>query len=120
MRNFREYHVWVKSIQIAKEVYEVSSEFPETERFGLISQVRRAAVSISSNIAEGCGRNSPQDFARMLEIALGSCFEVESQLYLAAELHFTNEDRSHPVVSELKMCQKQLHSLIEKLRRANK
>ncbi|MEY4569448.1 MAG: hypothetical protein RLZZ398_887 [Verrucomicrobiota bacterium] len=82
MFGFERLDVWGKAIDFADTVYSVTRDFPSDERFGLTNQMRRAAVSISSNIAEGCSRNSPKDFARFIEIATGSLFEVVSQSFI--------------------------------------
>jgi four helix bundle protein len=79
MSNFEKLEVWQEAISFADSVYVITRTFPETERFGLTNQMRRAAVSISSNLAEGSSRSSRQDFARFVEIATGSLFEVVSQ-----------------------------------------
>lgn len=79
MFNFEKLEVWNEAVAFADSVYSVTRSFPEGERFGLTSQMRRAAISISSNIAEGCSRQSRTDFARFVEIASGSLFEVVSQ-----------------------------------------
>ena len=83
---------WQKARQLVKEVYQITSDFPTTEQYGLSSQLRRAAVSIPSNIAEGYGRASRAEYVRFLTIARGSCFEVETQLILALDLGFLKED----------------------------
>lgn len=83
MFRFEKLDVWQKAVDFAHGVYGVTSRFPREERFGLISQMRRAAVSISSNVAEGTGRSSDKDFAHFLEIAYGSLMEVASQLQVA-------------------------------------
>ena len=83
MFNFERLEVWHKSIEFADTVYSATRSFPSDERFGLTNQMRRAAVSISSNIAEGSSRNSRKDFARFIEIATGSVFEVISQCYIS-------------------------------------
>jgi four helix bundle protein len=82
MFGFERLDVWAKAIDFADTVYSVTRDFPSDERFGLTNQMRRAAVSISSNIAEGSSRNSPKDFARFIEIATGSLFEVVSQSFI--------------------------------------
>jgi len=87
MRNFRDLKVWTESMDIAKSVYSILNSLPEFEKFGLCSQISRAAVSIPSNIAEGCGKSSNKEFKRYLEIALGSSYELETQLILAFEVH---------------------------------
>jgi|SRR5688500_2045791 len=83
MFNFEKLDVWQKSITLAESVYSLTKAFPSDERFGLTNQMRRAAVSISSNIAEGCSRASRTDFRRFLEIATGSAFELVSQARIA-------------------------------------
>ena len=88
MFGFERLEVWEKAINFADTVYSVTREFPADERFGLTNQMRRAAVSISSNIAEGSSRNSRKDFARFLEIATGSLFEVVSQSFISRNQGF--------------------------------
>ncbi len=85
MFNFEKLDVWKKSIVLAGTVYTLTKSFPNDERFGLTSQMRRAAVSISSNIAEGCSRSSKSDFRRFVEIATGSAFELVSQARIAQD-----------------------------------
>ena len=95
MFNFEKLEVWKKAIEFADFVYCVTRSFPDDERFGLTNQMRRAAVSISSNIAEGTSRHSAQDYARFIEIATGSVFEVVSQSFIAQRQNFLSEtDRS--------------------------
>ena len=91
MFNFEKLEVWQKAIDFADLVYGVSRAFPNDERFGLTNQMRRAAVSISSNLAEGTSRNSKVDFARFVEIATGSLFEVVSQSMISKRQHFLSE-----------------------------
>ncbi len=86
MRNFRELEVWKESIEIVKKVYSITNAFPSNEKFGLVSQMNRCRVSIASNIAEGCSRKSEIDFARFLEISIGSSFELETQLIISNNL----------------------------------
>jgi len=83
MFNFEKLDVWQKAIQFADLVYKLTKVFPDDERFGLTNQMRRAAVSISSNIAEGSSRHSREDYARFIEIATGSVFEVVSQSFIS-------------------------------------
>lgn len=91
MFNFEKLETWHKAIAFADLVYEVSRGFPSDERFGLTNQMRRAAVSISSNIAEGSSRSSRNDYARFLEIATGSLFEVVSQSFIGKRQKFLSE-----------------------------
>ena len=92
MFNFEKLDVWQKAIDFADLVYSSTRDFPVEERFGLTNQMRRAAVSLSSNIAEGCSRISKTDFARFLEIATGSVFEVVSQAFIGRRQGFLDED----------------------------
>jgi four helix bundle protein len=93
MFGFEKLEVWRKAIEFADVVYATTRHFPADERFGLTNQMRRAAVSISSNIAEGSGRISRKDFARFVEIATGSLFEVISQAYIGRNQGFLTEEQ---------------------------
>ena len=84
--NFRELNIWKESIQLVEKVYTLSEKLPKSEKFGLISQIRRCAVSIPSNIAEGSGRSTDKDFRRFIDISLSSSYELETQLILATNL----------------------------------
>lgn len=90
MHNFKELRVWQKSMDLTTEIYALLSTFPPDERFGLVSQMKRAAISIPSNIAEGAGRNSDREFKHFLSISLGSLFEIETQLIIANRLELIN------------------------------
>src|ERR1700722_7801551 len=98
IRTFRDLLVWQKAIQLAKAVYQITTKFPNDERFGLTHQVRRAAVSVSSNIAERHSRQG-REFAHFLSIARGSTAEVESQLFLASELGFVSSQEIDSIIS---------------------
>jgi len=93
MFNFEKLETWTEAINFADLVYELTRNFPDQERFGLTNQMRRAAVSISSNIAEGSSRVSRPDFARFVEIATGSLFEVVSQSFIGKNQGFLNEEQ---------------------------
>jgi four helix bundle protein len=93
MFNFQKLDVWRKAIDFADLIYNKTRAFPSDERFGLTNQLRRAGVSISSNIAEGSSRSSKSDFARFVEIATGSVFEVVSQAFIAQRQSFLSEDQ---------------------------
>jgi four helix bundle protein len=92
MANFKELIVWQKPIDFVTEIYRITEAFPKTELYGLISQIRRAAISIPSNIAEGSSRRSKPDYLQFLKISRGSCAEVETQLIISKNLKFLNED----------------------------
>lgn len=91
MHNIKELKIWQKSIDLGIRVYEVSAKFPADERFGLVSQTRRCAVSVPSNVSEGAGRNTKGEFKQFLGIANGSFYELQTQLIIAARLGFMNE-----------------------------
>jgi len=114
MHNYKELNVWKRSIKLAVHVYKLSQKFPIEEKFGLISQIRRCAVSIPSNIAEGAGRRTDGEFANFLGIAHGSICELETQVYVAFELGYIEEQKFIDVTSELTEIQKMLYSLILK------
>ena len=89
---FEKLNIWKDSILFAKDIYKITETFPNTEKFGLVSQMRRAVVSIPSNIAEGSAKQSLKDQARFTEISKGSLFEVLNQVIIAYELKFINEE----------------------------
>jgi four helix bundle protein len=89
--NFEKLDVWHRAVDLAALVYEFTQEFPPDERFGITSQMRRAAVSVSSNIAEGSSRSSRQDFARFVELAVGSLYELVSQAFIARKQGLIDE-----------------------------
>lgn len=91
MHNFKKLDIWTKSMDLASEIYSLTNTFPSNERFGLISQMQRSAVSIPSNIAEGSAKSSNKDFSRFLEISIGSSFELETQLILASRLNYVED-----------------------------
>ena len=91
MQDFKKLRVWRESIALGVEIYSLTSDFPAPERFGLQSQMRRTVTSISSNIAEGCGRSGTLDMARFLQIAIASTSELESQLILAREVGLASQ-----------------------------
>jgi four helix bundle protein len=115
MNSYRDLIVWQKSMVFVTELYKVSSHFPEAEKFGLLSQVRRSAVSIASNIAEGYGRNYTKDYIRFLQIARGSLFECQTQLEIGLNLgYLTHQDFTGITNISLEI-EKMLNSLINKL-----
>ena len=116
MKDFRKLNVWEKAHSLVIEIYKVTADFPKSELFGLTSQIRRAGLSVPANIAEGCGRDSDSDFARFLQMAIGSASELEYHLLLAHDLNLINDagyDNLNIRVIELK---RMLTSLVKKLR----
>jgi len=91
MHKFKELKVWQKARILVKEVYLITRKFPSEETYGIISQIRRSAVSIPANIAEGCGRNSDNEFNRFLDIANGSAFELETLFTLSCDLEYVTD-----------------------------
>ena len=116
MRNFRELVIWQKAMSVAKDIYKLTNDFPANERYGLSSQIQRAAISIPSNIAEGCSRRSDADFARFLEMAQGSAFEVETQLLLANDFGYIKVDFFSSLIEEIHYLQRQINKLITIIR----
>ncbi|MGC9374046.1 MAG: four helix bundle protein [Bacteroidales bacterium] len=115
MKNFKKLKVWQQGFQIAINTYKLTKDFPSDEKYGLTSQVNRASISISSNIAEGSSRRSEKDYHRFLEIALGSCFELESQLLIASELKFDVKGKIDDLLQQIDEEQKMLMAFMNKL-----
>jgi len=101
MHQFEKLKIWQKGMDIAEKVYMISSELPSDERFNLISQIKRCAVSIPSNIAEGSGRNSKKEFVQFLGIANGSSFELITQLMLLQRLNLIQEERINQLIADI-------------------
>lgn len=115
-RNFRQYKVWQDAVGYAIKVYEVTALLPRFEQKGLCDQLQRAAVSISSNIAEGAGRPTDADFAHFLDNSLGSANEVETQLLISKNLKYITEVHYNMLMKDLTCIQKQLTGLISSIR----
>ena len=111
MFNFEKLSVWQKAIDLADAVYRITKSYPSDERFGLTNQMRRAAVSISSNVAEGSSRSSHADYARFVEIATGSVFEVVSQSFISRGQGFLAEDGFHEIYSSAEELSRMLSGL---------
>ena len=118
MKDFKKLNVWQKSIELVTSIYKTSKDFPTEEKYGLTSQITRAAVSIPSNIAEGSSRHSEKDYFKFLEIALGSAFELETQLIIVGKLNITNSLELQKIIDDTKSVQKMLSGLMHKLNRA--
>ena len=101
MHRFKDLEIWKKSRLFCSTIYEVTSKFPQSEKFGLTNQLRRASVSIPSNIAEGSSRQSNKDFSRFLQITLGSAYEIETQLLIAFDLKFIEKEVLDVLLNEL-------------------
>ena len=108
---YRDLLIWKKSIEVAKDVYLLFSFFPKDEKFGLLDQLQRSIVSISSDISEGAGRNSKNEFNHFLGIANGSANEVISQLYLSVELNILKNNDIGPIIGKLEEVQKMIYKI---------
>jgi four helix bundle protein len=120
MHNFKELKIWQKSMDLAASIYKMLSEYPDFEKYGLISQVRRCSVSIPSNIAEGSGRDSTKDFSRFLGIALSSAFELETQLILSNKLGFISDEKFEKYSAETRELQKMIFGFKKSLKETTK
>lgn len=120
IRDCKDLIAWQKGIDLAEMVYRVTRLLPPDERFGLVSQARRAAVSVPANIAEGFGRSGRADFVRFLDIALGSSYEVETHLLVSGRSAYLNAERLDPVIDLCQEVQRILKGLSRKLRESNK
>ena len=118
-RNFRKYKVWQDAVDFATLVYEVTSKLPWFEKKGLCDQLQRAAVSISSNIAEGSAKPSDVEFAHFLDHSIGSAFEVETQLLIAKNVKYLTPELYQELLSKLEEIEKQVHGLSNTLRKEN-
>ena len=114
MHNFQELKIWQRAMDITEKTYRISAEFPVEEKYGLTSQIRRSAVSIPSNIAEGAGRNTNGEFKNFLGIANGSSNELFTQLILSHRLELVSENIVKPILNELIEVQKMNYALIQK------
>ena len=116
-RDFRKYGVWNEAVDFATYVYEVTGTMPWFEKKGLCDQLQRAAVSISSNIAEGAARTSDADFTHFLDFALGSAFEVETQLNIAKNVGYLDEEHYRELIMKLSSIERQINALITSIRK---
>ena len=116
MKDFRNLKVWEKADQLTLKIYKVTEEFPQEELYGLTSQIRRACVSIPTNIAEGCVRSSDADFSRFLYIAVGSTSELEYLILLAMDLKIIKNELHLELNNEINEIKKMLISMIQKLK----
>lgn len=101
MHRFKDLGIWKLSRQFCSQIYVTTANFPDNEKFGLTNQLRRASVSVPSNIAEGCSRSSNKDFSRFLEIAIGSIYEIETQLLIAFDLGYIDQLKLDELIHDL-------------------
>ena len=115
MKTHKDLDVWKKSIELVASIYKITSSFPKEELYGLTSQIRRSAVSLPSNIAEGAARNHVNEFRQFLYIALGSGAELETQLIISKMLGFISDEQSQELINELNSISKMLQGLIKSI-----
>lgn len=115
MHKVEDLKIWQKSIALTKTVYQLASELPSDEKYGLSSQIKRCSISIPSNIAEGAGRNSNKEFKHFLSIANGSAYELQTQLIRSIELKLTSKEKVQPVIDVCIEIQKMNYSFQLKL-----
>lgn len=120
MHDFTNLKIWIKSIDLAEFIYGITEEFPEKEKFGIISQMRRCSISISSNIAEGCGRNGDKELLHFLNIANGSTCELHSQVILSERLMFINDDKLNSILGKINEIKNMNYKLQQSIKNRNK
>ncbi|MEM7483741.1 MAG: four helix bundle protein [Bacteroidota bacterium] len=112
MKVYTELDVWKESRKLVGTIYNVTKEFPKEETYGLIHQMRRCAISVPSNIAEGCGRRTAPDTIQFLHIARGSLYELETQLYLSLDLKYINKPKFDSINNDIISCKKLVNGFI--------
>jgi four helix bundle protein len=115
MQDFRNLSVWQRARRLTKSIYEMTSDYPGSEEFGLKSQMRRATVSICSNIAEGCGRRGDREFRRFLDVAMGSACELECETILSFDLAFITESLQEEILDTIIQIKRMLGGLLSRL-----
>ena len=115
MNQFKNLEIWKRAVGFATDIYKATSTFPDEEKYGLTSQLRRCSVSIGSNIAEGAGRNTEKDFKRFLSIAYGSSYELETQLIIATNLELIDASLSVELCNEIDELQKMIYTFAKGL-----
>lgn len=115
INHFKDLKVWRNGIELVKKVYLSTNDFPQNEMYGLVSQMRRSAVSIPSNIAEGFKRFHNNEFRQFLYITLGSCAELETQIIIASELNYINVNVRKNMIEDINHISRMIYNLIKKL-----
>ncbi len=105
--------VWRLSRELSLSIYNITKSYPEKEQFGITAQMRRCAISIPTNIAEGCGRSTPKDTIRFLYIARGSLYELETQLFLSFDLNYINKSKLDKILEDIVNCKKLINGFIK-------
>jgi len=114
MHNYKELKIWQRAVDLATTVYSITQRFPASELYGLTQQIRRAVVSVSSNIAEGAGRKTEKEFGYFLNMAYGSLYELETQLIISCNLGFLEKEKNLELQTEINELQKMIYVLIKK------
>lgn len=117
IQSYRDLIVWQKAMRLVAAVYEISARFPKQELFSLTAQLRRSAVSVPSNIAEGNGRGSTSDYVRFLHIARGSLFESQTQVEIAGQLQFIHPQQTEELLTLANEIERMLNAIISRLSR---
>ncbi len=112
-KRYTDLNVWKEARKLSKDIYSLTSVFPKEEQFGLINQMRRCAISVPSNIAEGCGRNYPKDSIQFFHISRGSLYELETQLYLSFDLNYIDQTKLNEVLLSTETTRKLLSGFIK-------
>ena len=115
IKNFQDLRIWQKGIEVVKNIYIMTKKFPKEELYGLTSQMRRSAVSIPSNIAEGFRRYHNKEYKQFFYITMGSCAELETQIIIAHELDYLNDNDKIEIIEKLKYICRMINQLIKKL-----
>ena len=117
MKSYRDLVVWQKSMRLVTQIYLITKELPKEELYGLTSQIRRSAVSLPCNMAEGYGRNSTNDYIRFLQIACGSLYEVQTQLEICYNLEYISKEIFNEIYEKSREIERMLNSLIRKIKK---
>jgi four helix bundle protein len=115
VKTFKDLLVWQKSYEVCLKIYRVTKDFPKIEQYGIIPQLRRAALSIPSNISEGCGRKGTKEFIQALYIAYGSNCELETQVMISRDLGFIDSQKAEGLLSDIGSVERMLKALIKSL-----
>jgi four helix bundle protein len=117
IKTFRDLFVWQKSMNLVTQIYNITKEFPDEEKYGLVSQLRRCAISIPSNIAEGYGRNQTNDYIRFLQISISSLYELQTQLEISFNLEYLEQEPFDKLKESTREIERMLSSLIKNVKK---
>ncbi len=115
IRSFKQLRIWLKGMGVVKDTYEITRSYPKEEQYGLTSQMRRSAVSVPSNIAEGFRRYHPKEYKQFLRISMGSCAELETQVLISKDLGYLGEEKAGVICEELDHLSRMIMALLTKL-----